>query len=295
MPNFRDSLPIRIDLIACGLLTLVAVGNVAWSIEPAQRDVVYATIDERPLLLDLYAPSNTTDSAPTIIWVHGGAWRSGSKSDVPVLHWLDQKLAIASVDYRLSPEAPFPAQVHDIKAAVRYLRSHANEFHLDPEHFIIAGSSAGAHLAALVGVSDGVKELEGEVGAHLNVESNVHGIVSFYGASNLHSILSQSNAHGLSVRVPALGLLLGGQPDEEPGLATLASPITHVDACDPPLWLVHGDADPQMPIEQSAELLTAYQKHHLEVSFDIISGGKHGGKEFFAPDRLDRIANELKN
>ena len=135
--------------------------------EPIQRDIEYARIGDRACTLDLYGPTEpTTQPAPTIIWIHGGAWRAGSKSDVPVLHWRSHGFAIASVDYRLSPEAKFPAQVHDIKAAIRFLRSRAAELNLDPDRFVIAGASAGGHLAALVGVSSGVDELEGSIGDH---------------------------------------------------------------------------------------------------------------------------------
>ncbi|MCR9296102.1 MAG: alpha/beta hydrolase [bacterium] len=268
--------------------------NMTVAAEPTLADVPYASVGDRSLKLDLYQPTPaTTRACPTVIWVHGGAWRAGSKDNVPVLRWLEHGFAIASVEYRLSPEAKFPAQVHDIKAAIRYLRSHATELNLDPERFVIAGASAGGHLAALVGVSSGVPALEGSVGVDGSQPSDVSGIVSFYGASNLQSILSQSTAHGLSVRVPALQLLLGGQPDELPELAKLASPVAHVDDRDPPLWLIHGDADPQMPPQQSDELKNAYAKEARPVNLDIVAGGKHGGEEFYSADRLDRIAQEV--
>lgn len=262
----------------------------------AQRplELTYATVADRELKLDLYQPAGAAGQpAPTIVWVHGGAWRAGSKDQVPVLHWLQCGYAIASVEYRLSPEARFPAQVHDIKAAIRFLRAHAAQHQLDPQRFAIAGASAGGHLAALVGVSGGVKTLEGSIGRHPDQSSSVQAIVSFYGASNLHSILSQSTPHGLSVRVPALQLLLGGQPQQQPELARLASPVAHVDAQDPPLWLIHGNADPQMPPEQSDELEKAYREQSLRVSLDIVPGGKHGGDEFYRTDRLDSLAEQI--
>ncbi|HVJ87543.1 MAG TPA: alpha/beta hydrolase, partial [Caulifigura sp.] len=261
--------------------------------ETIRKDVEYARIGERSLALDLYRP-DSNDPAPVVVWVHGGAWRSGSKNDVPVKRWLEHGLAIASVDYRLSPEAQFPAPVHDIKAAIRYLQANAITLEIDPGRVVVAGSSAGGHLAALVGVSNGVKPLEGDVGVSPATPARVHATVSFFGASNLESILSQSTPHGLSVRVPALKLLLGGTPEEKPDLARLASPVTHVDKSDPPLWLIHGDADPQMPIEQSKELAARYEQLKLPVSFETIPGGKHGGPEFFEPQRLDRLASELK-
>ena len=148
------------------------------------KDVPYATVGERVLRLDLYLPSGKT-RAPLIVWVHGGAWRSGSKNDVPIRKLVAEGYAIASVDYRLSTEARFPAQIHDIKAAIRFLRGHASEWQLSAKKIVIAGDSAGAHLAALVGVSNGNRELEGELGDNRTQSSSVEGIISFYGAANL--------------------------------------------------------------------------------------------------------------
>jgi acetyl esterase/lipase len=276
------------------IAVVLAVGGFIHAAEPSHRDIEFARVGERKLSLDFYAPTaSTMKPTPTIIWIHGGAWRAGSKNNVPVLHWLDRGFAIASVEYRLTPDAKFPAQVHDIKAAIRYLRSRAKELKLDPDRFVIAGASAGGHLAALVGVSSGVEALEGAVGNHLSEKSIVQAIVSFYGASNLQSILSQSTDHGLSVRVPALQLLLGGQPNELPELAKLASPVAHVDASDPPLWLIHGDADPQMPPQQSVELKEAYIQSQNNVKLDVVEGAKLVGHIFYSNQRLNRIADEV--
>jgi dipeptidyl aminopeptidase/acylaminoacyl peptidase len=118
--------------------------------------------------------------------------------------------------------------------------------------------------------------------------------VSFYGAANLQTILSQSTPHGLSVRVPALQLLLGGQPKEQPELAKLASPVAHVDSSDPPLLLIHGDQDPQMPINQAHELHGKYKQLGLPVEFEVVHGGAHGGQQFFDDAMLDRVAEYLK-
>lgn len=261
--------------------------------DPEFKDVEYAAVGDVALKLDIYRPQEAKN-APLVIWVHGGAWRAGSKNRVPVARLLDHGFAIASVDYRLSPVASFPAQVHDIKAAIRFLRTHADRFHFDSKRFVVAGSSAGGHLAALVGVTNGVVELEGNVGDHVGESSDVQGVVSFYGAANLQSILSQSTPHGLSVRVPALELLLGGQPDQKAELAKLASPVAHVDVSDPPLLLIHGDQDPQMPINQAHELHGKYKQLGLSVEFEVVHGGAHGGKGFFEKNMLDRVAEYLK-
>lgn len=119
--------------------------------------------------------------------------------------------------------------------------------------------------------------------------SEAHAIVSLYGMSNLTTILAQSTPHGLKVRVPALQLLLGGQPEEKPELARLASPVFHVDGKDPPLLLVHGDQDPQAPINQSHELQGRYAAARRPCVFHVVHGGKHGGKEFFDAERVELI------
>jgi len=257
------------------------------------RDIEYARVGEHLLKIDLHLPSGQPRS-PLIAWVHGGAWRSGSKSSMPLGKLGADGYAIASIDYRLSTEAKFPAQVHDIKAAIRFLRERGSEWKLPTKKMVIAGDSAGAHLAALVGVSNGNRELEGSVGGDLKQGSEVQGILSFYGAANLTTILQQSTPHGLSVRVPALQLLLGDLPTNAPALARLASPVFHVDAGDPPLLLLHGDQDPQMPINQSLELLGAYEQVRAPVQFEVVHGAMHGGPMFYDQDRLELVRRFLR-
>ncbi|MGK0200315.1 MAG: acetyl esterase/lipase [Yoonia sp.] len=212
---------------------------------------------------------------------------------MPVAALLKEGFAIASVDYRLSPVARFPANVHDVKAAIRWLRAKAGGYGYDASKVSIAGASAGGHLVAIVGVSNGHPELEGTVGGHLDESSDVQAIVSFYGASNLTTILNQSTPHGLSVRVPALDLLLGGHPDKHPEIARLASPVFHVEKSDPPLLLIHGDQDPQMPINQSHELHGRYLDAGLPVEFEVIHGGRHGGAEFYDENRIALVKKFL--
>ncbi len=265
-----------------GTLLVIAVGA------PAQEspsgftktaDVVYADVDGHELKLDLYLPADAA-SPPLLVYVHGGAWRGGSKDRVMTTAFVDDGYAMASLDFRLSGDARFPAQIHDIKAAIRFLRGNAGTFGYNPTRLAILGSSSGAHLATLVGVTNGEDELEGRIGDHLDQSSDVQAIVSYYGASNLTTILALSTPHGLSVRSPALDLLLGGQPDEEVDLAQLASPIFHVDASDPPLLILHGDQDPQMPINQSHELHHAYKEQAIPVQFEVVHGAGHGGERF---------------
>lgn len=256
-----------------------------------QADIEYARVGDVSLKLDLHRPQG--ERPPLIVYVHGGAWRGGSKEDVPIGSLLERGYAIASVNYRLSTQAVFPAQVHDIKAAIRFLRANAGVYHINADKIVIIGSSAGGHLAALVGVTNDVKALEGTVGEHLEQSSDVQGIVSFFGASNLQTILSQSTAHGLSVRIPALKLLLGDTPDKKPELARLASPVAHLDKKDPPLLLLHGDADPQMPPQQSDELAKGYRELGLPVTMIVMPGSRHGGAEFYDDERTVIVSKFL--
>lgn len=273
-------------------------GSTAQATPPAVGQVLrglkFADVGATPLLFDLYLPAPGTQPVGVIVWVHGGAWRAGSRESAELAPLAARGWALASVDYRLTPVARFPAQVHDIKAAIRHLRARGAQHGLPPAPFVIAGSSAGGHLAALVGVSNGVRELEGEVGSERGASSDVQAIVSLYGASNLTSILAQSTPHGLSVRVPALQLLLGGQPEQQPELARLASPVSHVSAGDPPLLLLHGDADNQMPLAQSRELAAAYEQRQLPVQLEVVAGAGHGGPAFTEPSRLEQIDGFLR-
>jgi acetyl esterase/lipase len=280
-------------LVAAALITLLSASIDAADDVRVNRHFEYARVGDHSLKLDLYVPA-AVKWPPLIVWVHGGAWRSGSKNNPSVLPLTDRGYAVASVDYRLSPVAQFPAQIHDIKAAIRYLRANAKEQGIDAGRIAISGGSAGAHLAALVGVTNGVKELDGDIGPHRDQTSDVQAIVAFYGASNLGTILSQSTPHGLSVRAPALELLLGGHPDSKPDLTRLASPVFHVDQRDPPLLWFHGDQDPQMPINQAHELVGAYKKQGLKAQLEVVYGGGHGGKLFYTPEQMNQVSEFLQ-
>lgn len=252
------------------------------------RDIEFAKVDDLSLQLDLYQPVGA-ESPPLVVWVHGGAWRAGSKNSMPLGELVKRGFAIASVDYRLSPVAKFPAQVHDCKAAIRFLRAKEKQYGYDASKIGIAGSSAGGHLVAEIGVTNGHSKLEGTVGEHPDQSSSVQAIVDYYGPTNFLTILKQSTPHGLSVRVPALQLLLGSQPEENSALAKLASPVFHVDKDVPPLLMIHGDQDPQVPINQSHELHGRYKEVGLAARLEVIHGGAHGGPKFYDDSRIEIV------
>ncbi len=276
------------------LLALLAPLRPAPGATPARDlpDITYAQVQGHALALDLHLPAGV-EHPPLVVYLHGGAWRAGSKAEYPKF-LVERGYAVASVEFRASTEARFPADVHDIKAALRFLRAREKQYGYRATRIAIAGSSSGAHLAALVGTTSGVAELEGSEGDYPQQSSAVQAIVSWYGASNLTTILAQSTPFGVSVREPALKLLLGALPEEVPELAKLASPVTHVDAHDPPALLLHGDQDRQMPINQTLELEAAYRRAGLSVALMVLDGAGHADPAFNSGAPAERVIAFLK-
>jgi acetyl esterase/lipase len=258
----------------------------------AHKDLPYATVGGQTLGLDLYVPTDVK-RPPLVIYVHGGAWNAGNKTQYPVF-LVEHGYAVATLDFRSTDLAPFPANVHDIKAAIRYLRGKARDYGYRGDRIAITGASSGGHLAALVGVTNGNAALEGDEGDFRGESSSVQAIVSWFGASDLTTILAQSTPFGLEVRVPALKRLLGDQPEKVPEIARLASPVFQVDAKDPPLLLLHGDQDRQMPINQLHELDGAYAKAGLKAETFVLHGVGHDGGPFFTGDPADRVVDFLR-
>lgn len=275
-------------LPSIALLCAIAVGGSAAAAPKVTADIEYATSAAgEPLKLDLYMPESST-AAPLIVWVHGGAWENGNKTAMPLAPIIERGFAVASLDFSPASKAPFPGQIHEIKAAVRFLRAEAKRYGYDASKIAIAGASSGAHLAAVVGTSNGHEQLEGALGSHASESSDVQAILSYFAATNLTTILAQSTPFGLGIREPALKRLLGAAPKDNETLAKLASPVFQVDRTDPPLLLFHGDQDPQMPINQSHELEGAYEQLGLDAEFVVVHGAAHGGDAFYSPENVQR-------
>jgi acetyl esterase/lipase len=256
------------------------------------KDLVYALPGGRPLALDLHLPAGNK-APPLVVYLHGGAWQNGNKSQYPAF-LVDRGFAVASLDFRSTNDAPFPANLHDIKAGIRFLRAKAKDYGYRAERIAVMGASSGGHLAALAGVTNGSAEHEGREGDHVDQSSGVQAIVSYFGASNLTTILAQSTPGGLEIRVPALQKLFGGTAEQKVQLAKLASPVFHVDRRDPPLMLLHGDQDAQMPINQSHELDGAYKKLELDATFEVLHGVGHVGDPFFTGEPMTKAVKFLR-
>jgi acetyl esterase/lipase/cyclophilin family peptidyl-prolyl cis-trans isomerase/catechol 2,3-dioxygenase-like lactoylglutathione lyase family enzyme len=239
------------------------------------RDIAYVTGGHARQKLDLYVPKNGRD-LPLIVNIHGGAFKMGSKEDGVPLDYLGQGYAVASLDYRLSGDAIWPAQIEDCKAAVRWLRANAGKFGLDPGRFAAWGASAGGHLAAMLGTAGGVKDFE--VGENLGVSSRVQAVVDYFGPTDF----LQMDAHRLpngQVHDPAdspESELIGGALQANKDKAARANPITYVTRDAPPFLICHGDADPLVPYHQSVLLEAALWRAGVPVTFYTVKGGGHG-------------------
>lgn len=254
----------------------------AWAQNPplpegvkAVRDVEYARIGEVALKLDLYVPAKP---GPLVVWIHGGGWRGGDKRACPLLWMAGEGYTVASVNYRLTDQAIFPAQIHDCKGAIRWLRAHAGEHGYTAERVGVGGGSAGGHLVALLGTTGGVKELEGDVGGNVEHPSRVEAVLDLFGPADF-SAFSDSSARAARPDSPE-ALLLGGTIKEKGELARLASPAAHVGEGDAPILILHGTEDPTVPVSQSKLLHAAYQKAKLDSTLELIDGAKHGGPAF---------------
>ena len=240
----------------------------------AKRNLAYVENGHQRQQLDLYLPEKLDGRLPLIVWIHGGAWLGGSKDSCPAVSFVPKGYAVASINYRLSQHAVFPAQIEDCKAAIRWLRAHAAEYHLDAEHIGVWGASAGGHLVALLGTTGGVKELEGPSG-NLDQSSRVQCVVDWFGPANLETMAGGHNAPNSPE-----SRLIGGAVSEHLEKARQASPVTYVDKNSAPFLIMHGEADKVVPPGQSDELAAVLKKAGVAVQLQVVKGDGHGGTGF---------------
>lgn len=240
-----------------------------------ERDVEYGRAGQRALKLDLVFPKQPSEKPrPAIVFIHGGGWHGGDKAlgigQVARFAASGQYVGV-SVGYRLSKEAIWPAQIHDCKAAIRFLKVNAKLYNIDPERIGVWGSSAGGHLVSLLGTSGGVKELEGECGSP-GQSSRVACVVDFCGPSDFMAIGKLTGGEAPA----AVGQLLGGPIAEKQEAAKAASPVTYVTKDDPPFLIVHGTKDNTVPLEQAESFHAALKQAGVDVTLVKIEGGGHG-------------------
>jgi len=240
------------------------------------RNLAYVTNGHERQKLDLYIPDEG-ESLPLIIWIHGGAWLGGSKERYAPMEYLKSGYAGASIGYRLSQHAIFPAQIEDVKAAVRWIRANAETYRLDPNRFAAWGASAGGHLVAMLGTSGDITEFE--VGENLGVSSQVQAVVNYFGPTDFLQMDTHRLPDGLVHDAPDSpeSKLVGGPIQEHEDRVTRANPITYVSKDDPPILIIHGDQDKLVPYHQSVLLKEALEVVGAPVILYKVDGGGHGG------------------
>ncbi len=250
-----------------------------------ERDLVFARVGEKNLVLDLYRPENRSGNLPVVVWIYGGAWRTRNRvQQAPKAAWLATRgYAVAVIDYRLSSEALFPAQINDCKAAVRWLRTNAAKFGLDAGHIGAWGESSGGHLSTLLGVTGGVADLEGDLG-NADKSSRVQAVVDFFGPTDFLQMDAHAAPNATLKHDPPTSpesQLVGGAIHENVQQVARANPITYVTKDAPPFLIVHGEQDTLVPLHQSELLYEALTKAQADVTFYKIAGAGHSGSIFY--------------
>ncbi len=247
----------------------------------AIKDIPYAGTDNPRQRLDLFLPAKRSSDKPlpVIVFIHGGGWKAGDKaSGAGQLSRFVQSgdYAGVSAGYRLTNEAGWPAQIHDCKAAIRWIRGHAGQHGLDADKIGVWGSSAGGHLASMLGTSGDVKELEGALGSCTESSSRVSCVVNYFGPENFITMVDKPSTIDRTTPDYPEAVLIGGRVQDKPDAARAASPITYVTKDDPPFLTAHGTKDPLVPYEQAVELDAAMKKAGASHLLIEMTGGGHG-------------------
>ncbi len=280
--------PLIATLVLIGLVwshvgTLTAQPSAASQQQQAyeiKRDLIYACWGKRQMHLDLYLPKKPKAARlPVVVWIHGGGWRAGNKSSGRLIlpHFVRTwRYCGVAVEYRLTGEAPWPAQIHDCKAALRWIRAHAHRFGMNPDKIGVVGGSAGGHLAALLGTSGGVEALEGP-GPWTQWSSQVQAVVEFCGPTDLVAVAQEELLPEVRKMLEAF-LGPGGKK-----AAREASPTTYISPDDPPVLIVHGTEDRIVPFSQALIFHQALRQAQVECYLYRIQGAGHaiGGPHLF--------------
>ena len=258
------------------------------------RDITFSTVGEQELQLDLYRPKKASGTLPAVVWVHGGGWKNGSKDRCPAAWLAAHGFAVASINYRLTHEAQWPAQIDDCRAAVRWIRENAASFNLNADRIGAWGSSAGGHLVALLGTLD-PPDSEG-------TSSQVQAVCDWFGPTDLLTMppntISETRTEA-DIAQSNGAKLLGATVRDVPALAKQASALYQVSADDPPFLIMHGEKDPGVPLSQSEQLHEKLLAAGAQSELKVIANAGHGGKEFQTPEAkqlvLDFFSKTLKD
>jgi acetyl esterase/lipase len=262
-------------------------------------DIPYAS-QSQAQKLDIYLPDEGYGPFPVIVSIHGGAFKGGDKGDnqvTPMLEGLDRGYAVVSINYRLSQEAIFPAQIRDVKAALRWIRAHAKEYKFNPDKIAAWGGSAGGHLSALLGTSGGVQELEDFSLGNPGQSSRVQAVVDWFGPTDFLKMDEQLKESGVknpqthSIPDSPESELIGKNLEDAPELVRAANPETYVTPDDPPFFIQHGLIDNLVPYQQSVSLAEKLEQviGKDKVTLEILPETGHGGPNFHTPQNLNKV------
>jgi acetyl esterase/lipase len=254
----------------------------------AEYDVEYVANGNSAQTLDIFFPERRPEKPqPLLVWIHGGGWSGGSKKQLPYLklNQLSRGYVVASIDYRFSRKAIFPAQIQDCQAAIRWLRAHAAKYSIDASRLGVAGESAGGHLAALVGVSGG-KNAFPPIGGNEDQSDRVQAVCDFYGPTDFWTVVTQAQQ---DTKVKNIFKWNNGDPYSKLIAARLGqdrqkceavSPVHYVSQDNPPFLILHGDRDTLVPYAQSTEFADLLTKAGVKVTLQRVPGADHGGRLF---------------
>lgn len=286
-------MPLR-RLIAFVILALAPVVSFAQSKSEVkngvrvERDIAYVPDGDSSQRLDLYLPEKPSDKPlPLLVWVHGGGWLGGSKSENPGAALTARgQYASASVEYRFSDKAVFPAQIQDCQAAVRFLRANSRKYNVDPDRIGVWGGSAGGHLAALLGTAGGADAFP-KIGGNDGQSDRVQAVIDIFGPADFAAVRRQvaadksvKNIFNLDDMSSPYAKLFGAIPGQRVELEKSASPVTFVSKDDPPFLIIHGTADTLVPYAQSTEFADALKRAGVDVVLQPVPGAGHGGPQF---------------
>jgi len=232
------------------------------------RDIVYKQTESRPLKLDLYRSRQLKKPTPVLVFIHGGAWKSGDKSDYLryLVDFAERGYITATISYRLSQEAIFPAAIEDVKCAVKWIRAHADDYMIDPDNIAVIGGSAGGHLALMIGYSTEVEEFEGDCECD-TVSSKVNAVVNLYGAVDLTTDFATSQNSAKQ--------FMGGDYINNKEAYLKASPINYITNDNPPTLTFHGTLDRIVPIYQADILARELENNEVPFVYHRLKGWPH--------------------
>ena len=260
-----------------------------------EKDIQYVPGGDAAQRLDLYLPDRpAAKPLPLVVWVHGGAWKGGSKAGCPALGMVAKGYAAASVEYRFSQKALFPAQIQDCQAAIRWLRASSGKYNIDPNHIGVWGASAGGHLVALLGTAGGKKAFS-PVGGNEDQSDRVQAVCDVFGPADFNTVMQQAaddknvrNIFKFNTPSDPYSCLIGVPLGSDKAKGDAVSPVHHVSRDNPPFLILHGTHDALVPFAQSEQLAAALKAKGVDVLLQRFPGAGHGGPAFGKP-AVDRL------